>query len=31
MAIYESMLELVNEGRTVLFISLAATEKAHEN
>lgn len=31
MAIYDSMLELVNEGRTVLFISLGATEKALEN
>jgi UDP-N-acetylglucosamine 2-epimerase (non-hydrolysing) len=30
MSIYESMVELVKEGRTVLFISLGATEKALE-
>lgn len=28
LAIYEAMLELVHEGRTILFISLGATEKA---
>jgi UDP-N-acetylglucosamine 2-epimerase (non-hydrolysing) len=30
MSIYESIVELVKEGRTVLFISLGATEKALE-
>ena len=29
-AIYEAMIELVKEGRTILFISLGATEKALE-
>ena len=28
MAIYEAMVELIKEGRTILFISLGATEKA---